>query len=126
MTLADQPDRIGAHDAPSGVHLAASVARFLRDDLSTKLAGRDRYLARVAANMLDIAAREFDANEQDQLLHRRVLEQFGATSNETLGAAIRRGDLDDRTSELVASLWEVAISKLSVSNPSYRDRALEP
>ena len=47
-----------AFNLPSADELVASVGKFLREDVLRQTTGRVQFLARVAANSLDIARRE--------------------------------------------------------------------
>ncbi|MDG2026184.1 MAG: DUF6285 domain-containing protein [Acidimicrobiales bacterium] len=113
------------HDVPSAAELVTAVQRYLADDLGPRSEGRDRFLLRVAANALAIAAREIEVLPGDAVAHAAMLADFGVATEAELSAVIRSGGLDDRRSELATALWETTLAKLAVANPGYRNEALE-
>jgi hypothetical protein len=113
------------HDVPSAAELVAAVRDYLADDLGPRSEGRDRFLLRVAANALSIAAREIEALPADAAAHAAMLAVFDVGSEAELSAAIREGSLDDRRDELAEALWATTLAKLRVVNPAYRDPSLE-
>lgn len=113
------------HDVPDARELVEAVRDYLVDDLGPRAEGRDRFILRVAANALSIAAREIEAGGADASAHSARLAELGVGSEEELGAAIRAGRFDDRRTELVAALWTTTLTKLAVANPDYRDPTLE-
>ena len=72
--------------------------------LGPRAEGRDRFILRVAANALSIAAREISALPADATAHAERLAAFGVDSEQALCDAIRSGGLDGRLDELAASL----------------------
>ena len=119
-------------DSPSPEHLLAAVARFLRDEAGPALArsGQDAlaYNARVAANMLDIVARQLqlapaaDADEGARL--RALLADPTSTDdlarlNQRLAERIALGDLGADHPALAEHLWRTTLAKLAVDQPSY-------
>lgn len=114
------------HDVPSAAELVAAVRDYLADDLGPRSEGRDRFLLRVAANALSIAAREIEALPADAAAHVEMLAEFGVGSEADLSAAIRDTSLDRRRGEVAAALWTTTLAKLAVANPGYRDPTLEP
>jgi hypothetical protein len=113
------------HDVPDARELVEAVRDYLADDLGPRAEGRDRFLLRVAANALSIAARELAAMPEDAEAHAERLAVFDVASEQELSDLIRSGGLDDRRSELAAALWETTLAKLAVANPNYRDESLE-
>jgi hypothetical protein len=113
------------HDVPDARELVEAVRDYLRDDLGPRSEGRDRFVLRVAANALSIAAREIDAQPSDRRAHAERLAALGVASEAALSAAIRDGGFDGRQAELVDALWATTLDKLAVANPEYRDRSLE-
>ena len=114
------------HDAPDAAELIEAVRDYLHHDLGPRATGRDRWMVRIAANALTIAARELEHGTRDAAAHAARLATFGVDTDEALGAAIRAGHLDDRRTELARSLWTTTLDKLAVANPGYRDPAAEP
>ncbi|MFT7611047.1 MAG: hypothetical protein ACI9MX_004140 [Candidatus Aldehydirespiratoraceae bacterium] len=113
------------HDVPDARELVEAVRDYLADDLGPRAEGRDRFLLRVAANALSIAARELAAMPEDAEAHSTRLAAFDVASEQELSDLIRSGGLDDRRPELAAALWETTLAKLAVANPKYRDESLE-
>jgi len=120
------PRRNWPHDVPDAGELVEAVRDYLQDDLGPRAEGRDRFILRVAANALSIAAREIAALPADATAHAERLAAFGVDSEQALCDAIRSGGLDGRLDELAASLWVTTLDKLAVANPNYRDQSTEP
>lgn len=114
------------HDVPDARELVEAVRDYLADDLGPRTEGRDRFLLRVAANALSIAARELAALPVDAEAYGERLASLGVGSEQELSDSIRAGELDDRRFELAETLWQTTLAKLAVTNPSYRDETLEP
>lgn len=115
-------------DPPSAGELVRAVAGFLREDALPALTGRNAYLARVAANTLDIVARELeqapaaDAAERQRLLAlldgadpAHTLEELNAE----LCERIRTGVIGARTPGLLAHLWTTTLAAVAVDQPGY-------
>jgi hypothetical protein len=113
------------HDVPDARELVEAVRDYLQDDLGPRAEGRDRFILRVAANALSIAAREIVALPADAIAHAERLAAFGVDSEQALCEAIRSGGLDGRLDELAESLWATTLDKLAVANPAYRDQSAE-
>jgi aminoglycoside phosphotransferase (APT) family kinase protein len=107
------------HDPPGAGLLLDTVRAFLTDDLTQRVGGRDRFLARVAANAIGIAERELRLGPLHAERHRQRLTQLGVGSDVDLAAAIRQGRLDDRFGEIAAALGQATLDKLAVANPTY-------
>ena len=114
------------HDVPDAGELIEAVRDYLADDLGPRVDGRDRWLVRIAANALTIAAREIESGPADAAAHAERLASLGVDSDAELAAQIHRGEFDDRGSEIAAALWATTLEKLAVANPTYRDGSLEP
>lgn len=114
------------HDAPDAAELVEAVRDYLADDLGPRAEGRDRWMVRIAANALTIAARELESAATDAAAHADRLAALGVADEQALALAIRDGALDDRRSELTRLLWATTLDKLAVANPGYRDVAAEP
>ena len=102
----------GLHNRPTAAELVAAVAEFLETDVKAGTTGAVNFHARVAANVLRTVERELldDRSEPDLL---------GFADEAELAAAIRRGDLDGRESELLPALRGVVSHRLAVSHPGY-------
>ena len=124
-------------DHPRGPALLDAVARLLRDVLLPALPpGNAAFQARVAANAVDLAAREMrlgpaaDAAALDRL-QALLKHAAGGASLDALDAelalAIRSGAIDDQDPALRAHLWDSTLDKLAIDQPSYAPfrRAME-
>jgi hypothetical protein len=128
-------------DKPDPGRLLAAVVRFLREDAGPALARSDEsalaYQARVAANMLDIVARQLqfaasaDAAELARLrdlLGPQVLLDDACEAglaaelvrlNQGLADRIASGALDAASPGLTDHLWRSTLAKLAVDQPTY-------
>ena len=112
-------------DTPHAAELLDAVIAFLRDTAIPNLGGRAAFDARVAANVLDIVARELrlapaaQAAELQRL--RALLDTEGTLGhlNQRLCEAIAGGSFDAATPGLAAHLWAVTLSKLAIDQPGY-------
>lgn len=113
-------------DHPRGPALLDAVARLLRDVLLPALPpGNAAFQARVAANAVDLAAREMrlgpaaEAGAADRLL--ALLQHAGPADalEAELALAIRSGAIDDQDPALRAHLWASTLDKLAIDQPSY-------
>jgi len=107
------------YDAPDAATLVASVRDYLHDDLMPRTEGADRWLLRVAANALSIAGREMELGPIHREAHLTRLNSLGMGTDRDLAEAIRRGDLDERWTEVSAAVRASVADSLSVANPSY-------
>lgn len=107
------------HDVPDARELVEAVRDYLADDLLARADGRDRWLVRIAANALSIAERELRLGPEHATAHAARLAALGYLDDAAFAAAIRRGALDDRWSEVEAALWNTVADKLAVANPTY-------
>ena len=117
-TIDDAPS-VSPHDPPDAGLLLDTVRAFLTDDLADRVSGRDRFLARVAANAIGIAERELRLGPLHAERHRLRLADLGVDTDSALAAAIRGGEMDDRFGEVAASLGAATLDKLMVANPGY-------
>jgi hypothetical protein len=107
------------HGRPTAAELAWAVADFLRSEVVPATEGRLSFQALVAANAAAIVARELELGAGHEAAHLARLESLGVADDAALVEAIRRGDLDGRTPELLAVLRESVEAKLAVANPKY-------
>lgn len=118
-------------DLPRPDQLLAAVAGFLRQEAGPAL-GRGgeaalAYHAKVAANMLDIVARQLSlapAAEADELARLRTLfaapEADLAALNQRLADALAEGIRDPQAEPALADhLWRTTLAKLAVDQPRY-------
>lgn len=110
------------HDAPSLAELVEAVREWLESDVVAATEGRLRFHARVAANMLAMVERELALGPEQAAAHRRRLDHLGVADDAELAAAIRAGELTERSDELRRLLRAAVVDKLRVANPRY----LEP
>ena len=112
-------------DHPRGPALLDAVAALLRDVLLPQLPPGAAFQARVAANAVDLAAREMrlgpaaDAGHAERL--QALLQHSGppdALAAE-LALAIRSGVIDTQNPALRAHLWASTLDKLAIDQPGY-------
>ncbi len=118
-------------DQPTPEQLLAAVSRFLRDDAGPALARQGEpalaYQARVAANMLDMVARQATlgpAADAGELARLQALLGSGdnadlATLNQRLADAIANGSIAADHPGLAAHLLATTLAKLAVDQPTY-------
>ncbi|AMR76684.1 DUF6285 domain-containing protein [Cupriavidus nantongensis] len=112
-------------DTPHAAELIDAVTAFLRDTAIPGLSGRAAFDARVAANVLDIVARELRLAPAAQAAeHERLRVLLGADGtlaelNRRLCEGIASGRLDATTPGLADHLWAVTLAKLAVDQPGY-------
>ncbi len=120
-------------DHPRGPALLDAVARLLRDVLLPQLPPNAAFQARVAANAVDLAAREMrlgpSAEAASVVRLQALLQHTGphdALETE-LALALRSGTLDDQSPALRAHLWASTLDKLAIDQPGYApyQRALQ-
>ena len=100
------------HGRPTAAELVAAVAEFLETDVRDSTGASVGFHARVAGNVLRIVERELlDDGAAPDLL--------GFPDERELAAAIRRGKLDGRGSELLPVLRSLVHYRLAVSHPGY-------
>lgn len=97
---------------PTAAELVAAVAEFLEGDVRANTTGSVNFHALVAANALRTVERELlDDTDPPTFL--------GYPDEESLSAAIRRGELDGREADLLACLRAVVGHRLAISHPGY-------
>jgi hypothetical protein len=113
-------------DPPSSSELAKAVSEFLRNEAMPQLTGRTAYLARVAANVMDILCRELDQAPANDQRERSRLQALLATDNtdllqlnQLLCDRIASGQAGLQTPGLIEHLWQLTIDKVGVDQPGY-------
>jgi voltage-gated potassium channel Kch len=112
-------------EEPGPVEILASVSAFLRDVAVPELSGHASFTARVAANAVDLVAREIalrgaaDAGEKARL--ERLLGETGPLDvlNRRLAEAIRAGRFADDDPALIDHLMQTTMDKLAIDQPAY-------
>lgn len=112
-------------DIPRIDELATSVRDFLREDVMNATEGRINYLARVAANSMDIVLRELSlgaAQRAQELQRLRAL--FNADDDlETLRwrlvRALRDGSMPLDAPGLAEYLRQTVVNQLAIDQPAY-------
>lgn len=120
-------------DLPDDSELLEAIGAFLRDDAIPNLEGRPAFLARVAANAVEILRRERDLAPAAESAARERLEALLGRAgtleelNEQLCDAIAAGELTLATPGLAEHLWASTMDRLAVDQPRYSGylRALE-
>ena len=112
-------------DEPTAAEILPAIARFLRATVTTDQSAHTMFQARVAANAVDLAAREaalapkFDAEETARLI--QLLGEDGdlPALNRKLADQIADGTLTLATPGLKAHLGATSLAKLAVDQPAY-------
>lgn len=112
-------------DQPRGADILAAVSRLLRETLMPQLPANAAFQARVAANAIDLVAREIDFGkkvERETLARLRALLNSDGTLEQLeteLSGRIRRGELDLQSEGLADHLWRTALDKMKIDQPNY-------
>ncbi|MDT5015176.1 MAG: hypothetical protein QOD39_1336 [Mycobacterium sp.] len=117
----------GLYGRPTAAELVAAVADFLDNDVRAATgpggrladAGQVNFHARVAANVLRIVERELLADSATEVDD--ALASLGFSDEAQLAAAIRAGDLDDRSDDVLACLRVLVRRRLDVAHPGYAE-----
>lgn len=111
------------HDRPNAVELIDAVREWVVESLVDGEIDPHPFHARIAANMLAIAAREIELGPEHEVAHRARLARLGVGDDAELATAIRSGRLDDRADEVRELVWASVRDKLAVANPRHLERA---
>jgi hypothetical protein len=112
-------------DQPHGADILAAVSRLLRDTLMQRLPADAVFQARVAANAIDLVAREIRFGE---IVEREALQRLQALLHRDgslqeleseLSLRIRNGELDMQSPGLAEHLWQTTLAKLKIDQPNY-------
>jgi aminoglycoside phosphotransferase (APT) family kinase protein len=113
-------------ELPRSDELLVGVRDFLRNDLASKLQGRDGFLARVAANSIDIVLRELELGEDAEAWERQALYALLGRAGDSifdmramLCAAIRSRDIDLKRQDLRAYLRDSVLAQVLIDQPGY-------
>lgn len=113
-------------EQPAVDDLLQSVIEFLRSSAVPRLSGQPALYARISANVLETVRRElalvdsYEAAERSRL-HALLAsdEQSLASLNRRLCELIRAGEMGLDTPGLVDHLWQTAIDKVAIDQPTY-------
>jgi hypothetical protein len=107
------------HGRPTAAELIAAVADFLETDVREATAGQVNFHARVAANVLRIVERELLVDSADDLTD--ALAGVGFDDEAQLAAAIRDGELDGQSDQVISALHALVNHRISVAHPGYQN-----
>jgi Domain of unknown function (DUF6285) len=110
---------------PTAAELVAAVADFLDSDVRAATgpdgrladAGQVNFHARVAANVLRTVERELLDDSAAEVTE--ALAKLGYADEARLAAAIRAGELDERTTDVLPVLRTLVRRRLAVAHPGY-------
>jgi Domain of unknown function (DUF6285) len=105
------------HGRPTAVELVAAVAEFIEGDVRESTSGQVNFHARVAANVLRTVEREL--RDDGVAEARAALTGLGFHDEAGLAAAIRAGELDGRTEDVMACLRTLVRHRVAVAHPGY-------
>jgi Domain of unknown function (DUF6285) len=112
-------------DQPRGADILAAVSKLLRETLMPHLPANAAFQARVAANAIDLVAREInfgDTVESEALGRLQALLGRNGSLQELeadLSGRIRRGELDLQSEGLADHLWQTTLDKMKIDQPAY-------
>lgn len=112
-------------DAPRGEDILVAVARWLRESALPALPGNLTFQARVAANAIDLVAREMrDGPAAQDRARSRMTALLGHGGEEAqlraeLAERIRDGSLPIDAPGLLEHLLASAIDKVAIDQPAY-------
>jgi hypothetical protein len=108
-------------DAPTGRDLLQAVARLLRDTLLPQLPAEAAFQARVAANALELAAREWQQAPAAEVADRARLQALLGQDGEPaeLCRRIADGRLRSDDPALLAHLWAGTLARVAIDQPAY-------
>ncbi|CAN5534504.1 DUF6285 domain-containing protein [soil metagenome] len=110
----------GLHGRPTAAELIEAVADFLDGDVRGATTGQVNFHARVAANALRMVQRELLGGGETQA--QAALQQLGFSDEAQLAAAIRRGDLDDRGTDVTDCLRMLVSLRVAAAHPGYEQQ----
>lgn len=107
------------HDAPGMADMLGAVGEFLDGTVREHLDPPAAFQARVASNLLGIAARQWDLGAGHAAAHTRRLEALGVADDAGLVAAIRRAEDPFGWDTAWRAVAADVRDKLLVANPRY-------
>ena len=120
-------------DMPSLDELVTSVRDFLREDVMAETSGRSNFLARVAANSLDIVLRELSLGPEHQAQELARLTRLLGNDQDIMALrwqlvnSLRDGSQDLADPLLQEHLRQTVVNQIAIDQPKYSGyrRALE-
>jgi uncharacterized protein DUF6285 len=112
-------------DQPRGADILTAVSRLLRETLMPQLSANAAFQARVAANAIDLVAREIsfgETVEREALTRLQALLGRDGSLTELeseLSGRIRRGEFDLESPGLSEHLWQTTLDKMKIDQPTY-------
>ena len=113
-------------DSPRTDELLTEVSNFLREDVMSSAQGRTRFLARVAANAVDLAKREAESLSEYRVWELASLQSlFGSTEDGLeflrwrLVKKLRDDTVDLDDHKLRAHLRQAVANQIATDHPSY-------
>jgi hypothetical protein len=107
------------HGVPSAAELAAALRAFLADEVMPATEGRMSFMARVASNVAGQIERELELGPAFARAHAARLAALGVADDAALAQALRAGELDDRTDQVIAVLRASTADRLRIANPRH-------
>lgn len=118
---------------PETAAMLGAVATFLRDVCAPALSGRDAFMAKVAANAVEIAARESRDGPAAQAAETAILQDLlgpEETDLEALRAALceqlMKGDRDETDAALLEALVSIVTTRVRIEQPGYASLSKAP
>ncbi len=118
-------ESLSATDLPRSDELLVGVRDFLRGEAAQALSGRNQFLARVAANSLDMIMREIALGAEARAFEVAALRGLVGegrdlqTQRENLCRAIRFGEIDLQRADLHAYLRQSVFAQVIIDQPGY-------
>ena len=112
------------HQPPSAAELLRTVASTLTDEAVPALSGPVQHRVRVAANIVEIVARECELGAALRTREAALLNAIAGTDNAAdVAAALRAGAADDAAEHdrIRNLLVEIVRGDLSIAKPGYDD-----
>ena len=112
-------------DQPTPAEILTAVAAFLKTVTGPQIAPHTAFQLRVAANALEMAARDITLSPaEDAAEHARLTALLGQDGglldlNAELARRIETGEADLATPGLAEHLWATTLAKLAVDQPNY-------
>lgn len=112
-------------DQPTGADILAAVSRLLRDTLMPRLPPDLVFQARVAANAVDLVAREIELGAPVEHAARERLQALLGRDGSLpdlereLSQRIRAGDFDLDDPQFAEHLWQTTLDKMRIDQPGY-------